>query len=1275
MDQRLLLYLFGNALERGLLDGSDVRRSIQFLSQPDAALDESIWQALDTTAEALGVSVPKCGMLASELVGALPLDDSDTQLMDALLAYAPNIEDPGEPADEDTSVVVLDHPDLPDVQADEDELVREDDGGTLAFDPPQPANNPDKTAPDVTVNEFIYGDAVDTHLNITDGGLAPGTDATLDFSGKAPSLARHAAGGKKARRKDKAASTDATLKDDPRDSSTLAGILAGEDLVGTSIKLANDDSRASARLHKERYNVERELARGGMGKVLIAKDSDLGRSVAMKVMLHGGQNKDMALRFVEEAQVTGQLEHPNIIPIYDIGRNKANELYFTMKLVRGRTLEDVLKSKRLPNDPRERELTLRDFLEIFLKVCDGMAFAHSAGCVHRDLKPANIMIGGFGEVQIMDWGLAKIVGAPDKRASGLKIDLGNLTDSKLTMDGSLMGTPSYMPPEQARGEITRIDQRSDVYSLGAILYELIAGSPPFTGETVWEVLKKVREEEPVPPSEASEQPHLRELDAVVLRCLEKDRDDRYQSALELADDIRAYLSGKAVSAATYSPLQLMKKWAGRNKLLVGAAAALVVAVTGALLTLDYLNAREVETSIATFLEEGKQQLEKGNLSDARSAYEKVLALAQDHEEAAKQRDIILVEMANAQAQARADAEQQARDEARQKDRDRADTHHAEAKRLLDAAVKSVRDQLDDALKDRVLRREFDPSGFVAASSEVNQAYALDKENPEIDATRSAVTAQQQALELEWNTLAQSLGRLIEAETLTNAARNDIDSAREALGKAKAARERRDETSVSELIKPVFAELMAAMNGARRAEALLEDIADVQAQYHQAREASFDSLLMLADLSALQGDFNQATTWLEQARGTPVDDKRLSAAEEELRRRKEEAGNLSQHLEDGNQAYTAGDYDKAIAHFESAAALRPDDASIAANIRRCQFAKRVSRAEANMTDKQFVAAHAMLAEAEQFVENQPERLDKIESLRREFSAKVTPYYATALRAAINDVDFETAQRLLSEGLRFAPDAAELRDLEIALIARRDKPEGMVLLPARTFAIGSKDAADNNPERTVTPELCYIAMYEVTVEDYADFVDAKGYDDASLWDAQGQAFLSTLRGTRTPAQWDAQLALPKAPVRGVSLHEAQAYARWLSRSSGRTYRLPSDEEWEVAARYGLENPNSVASLYPWGNEWDGGKLMLERRHLAAIGTAVEDVTPSGIYDMAGSVSEWTLGAEALAFRRGASVMMDQTLCARFGRCVKRTQTSPETRSDDLGFRLVMVIGQRE
>jgi len=281
-------------------------------------------------------------------------------------------------------------------------------------------------------------------------------------------------------------------------------------------------------------------------------------------------------RFLEEAQVTGQLEHPGIVPIHELGLDESGHVYFTMRLVRGRDLRSVIE-KVHAGDP---EWSQTRVLDVLLRACDAMAYAHSRGVIHRDLKPGNIMAGRFGESYVMDWGLAKIVGRADlhdlriapedtppesERAGVASSD----PDSPLmTRDGTVVGTPAYMSPEQARGQVEELGPQSDVYAMGAILYTVLSGRVPHVepGEQVGarEVLHRVRTGPPA-RIETLVPGVSMELAAICERAMAREFRDRYLDMSELAADLRAYLEQRVVRAYATGPVAEMRKWIQRNK--------------------------------------------------------------------------------------------------------------------------------------------------------------------------------------------------------------------------------------------------------------------------------------------------------------------------------------------------------------------------------------------------------------------------------------------------------------------------------------------------------------------------------------------------------------------------------------------------------------------------------------------------------------------------------------------------------------------------------------
>jgi serine/threonine-protein kinase len=371
----------------------------------------------------------------------------------------------------------------------------------------------------------------------------------------------------------------------------------------------------------EKYQLFGEIARGGMGAVLRGRDVDLGRELAVKVLLEAHKDKpELVKRFVEEAQIGGQLQHPGIVPVYELGGFADRRPYFTMKLVKGRTLAALLGERRrvsAPSFPRQTTpganatgLTgtasadatglaadLPRFLSIFESVAQTMAYAHTRGVIHRDLKPSNIMVGSFGEVQVMDWGLAKVLPKdrtaadepPETPEPAVPVSVIHTarsdSDADASTAGSVLGTPGYMAPEQARGETAAVDERADVFGLGAILCEILTGEPAFVGRSPGETLRKAGRGE-VSEAFARLDACGAEVELIALAndCLAPEPEDRPRSARQVSERVTAYLTGvqerlRQTELARVEASARAEEERKRRKLTLGLAAAVLSLVT------------------------------------------------------------------------------------------------------------------------------------------------------------------------------------------------------------------------------------------------------------------------------------------------------------------------------------------------------------------------------------------------------------------------------------------------------------------------------------------------------------------------------------------------------------------------------------------------------------------------------------------------------------------------------------------------------------------------
>jgi serine/threonine-protein kinase len=400
--------------------------------------------------------------------------------------------------------------------------------------------------------------------------------------------------------------------DDPEINATLGHVGSGSSHGSTQD--GDDDRTASyavgtATSDGQRFRVLRPHAKGGLGAVFVALDSELNREVALKQILdHHADDPLSRQRFLIEAEITGGLEHPGIVPVYGLGTYGDGRPYYAMRFVKGDSLKESIERFHRPEESRgtgilpvtarrdtgwkpvplqdhdlgRRSLELRRLLRRFLDVCNAIDYAHSRGVLHRDLKPGNIIVGQHGETLVVDWGLAKPLGRVEPgQSSGERLLVPSSgSGSASTLPGSALGTPAYMSPEQACGELDRLGPRSDVYSLGATLYCLLTGRQPFASEDLGEVLRKVQRGDFIPPRQLD--PAIdRALEAVCLKAMALQPEERYATARALADDVERWTADEPVSAWREPLTRRLRRWARRNRTAVSvAAASVLVAVVG-----------------------------------------------------------------------------------------------------------------------------------------------------------------------------------------------------------------------------------------------------------------------------------------------------------------------------------------------------------------------------------------------------------------------------------------------------------------------------------------------------------------------------------------------------------------------------------------------------------------------------------------------------------------------------------------------------------------------
>ena len=386
---------------------------------------------------------------------------------------------------------------------------------------------------------------------------------------------------------------------DPEFGTTLSMVTSGDESTeDRDAGRAAGDVVGTATSDGQRFRVLRPHAKGGLGAVFVALDEELHREVALKQILdRHADDPNSRARFVLEAEITGGLEHPGIVPVYGLGAYTDGRPYYAMRFIRGDSLKEAIDAfhriagsapsagrgsgpRPVGSDLGSRQLGLRKLLRSFTDVCNTIEYAHSRGVLHRDIKPSNVIVGKHGETLVVDWGLAKSVDRADLGSSPDESGLGPPQTSSLahTIPGSAMGTPAYMSPEQAAGQLDRLGPRSDVYSLGATLYYLLTGRPPFANEDVGAILRQVQQGEFVSPRTLD--PSIdRALDAVCQKAMATRPENRYGSCRELAGDIERWLADEPVSAHREPASARLLRWGRRHRtLVVGLAATLLAAV-------------------------------------------------------------------------------------------------------------------------------------------------------------------------------------------------------------------------------------------------------------------------------------------------------------------------------------------------------------------------------------------------------------------------------------------------------------------------------------------------------------------------------------------------------------------------------------------------------------------------------------------------------------------------------------------------------------------------
>lgn len=1043
--------------------------------------------------------------------------------------------------------------------------------------------------------------------------------------------------------------------------------------LGQGVKIGSPNTGALARLKKtskkKRYSVVREIARGGMGKVIEVEDNDLRRSVALKVLRKEMlDRKDLVERFLEEAQITGQLEHPNIVPVHEIGVDGRGNLYFTMKLVEGEELSSIIKRLKKKDPSAQRAYPVSRLVDVFIKVCEGVAFAHSRGVIHRDLKPANIMVGRFGEVQIMDWGVAKIVGRKEDTADRAVVSDRQEDDASRTMAGSILGTPSYMSPEQARGEVNSMGPEADIFSLGVILYELLALTTPWTAQTSAQVLDQVKNYDPDPPTKMSPDRRIPpELDQLAMKCLVKAPHKRIGSPQELIDNLRSWQEGGTLAAVEYSIGQLIGKWIVRHKVMVITSLLVIGAlIAGGIGVAQYFEqqnlqrANDLVAGAQGTYAEAQVAFDTGNFSKAEDLGTKAsgdansaLLLNPDSEEAKNLQVEANILVASVKSTLREQAE--AATEARERERRLGELRDAlkSANDKLAGAKERESNGEDMATLDeayRTARASFESVGTIRVDgADEEKAEALKAIN-EIDNWLDDFDERKQN--------AEDLKRL---RALVTSADESLKAAR-ALDKTEYDKATHNLNQTISLADQAIAISVSGKAGDQlRGEAL-----DIKAQ----------AALRFAKRAMDTNRYDVADLMLNTATGTGRLATEIGETRTVLDKKIEEQSRFTRLLTAARNAIAEESW--GLAQSEIGAALKEAETSEYATDKDRNELKRMLQLakleELYLTDSRATTSEQLTEVYNGYITLLKELTDP------DFNSRALTYKDDVRRrlgiALYNEgkesEDNRVKGELLERALEYITDKAAITEIRSALsdiklaIAMENVAEGLVLLPRGDFVVGSNRDGDNNAQRIFEhQDFVFIDRYLVTNEEFKAFVDASAYTNPELWHTDAVTYLSLFvdsTGQPGPANWaeggfDPSLA--KYPVGGISWYEADAYARWAGK------RLATPEEWEIAAGAPKAGESGEVGDYPFGPRDNGPQAgVMEARE---VGTTEWDRSPLGVRDMGSNLSEWTGAAESnRAIVKGAEPGLRAELFFRYARRAKNSVAQLLDRSYGRGFR---------
>jgi formylglycine-generating enzyme required for sulfatase activity/tRNA A-37 threonylcarbamoyl transferase component Bud32 len=900
----------------------------------------------------------------------------------------------------------------------------------------------------------------------------------------------------------------------------------GATVIGAVETVQGVEGFPGARARFGGYELLERVAEGGMGVVFKARQTSLNRTVALKVMRGGGlASESRRRRFLLEAEAAAGLDHPGIVSVHEIGE-VAGYPFYTMDFVDGLFLDDYAAREGL--SPREVCALVRS-------VASAVQYFHLHGIIHRDLKPENILVDQRGVPKIIDFGIAR-------RLEGTW---------HTTVEGDVLGTLHYVSPEQAAGRVREVDTRSDIYALGAILYELLTGAPPWDGLEQAALLLAIQREDP--PSVQAKNPTVpADLEAIVGKAMAKKRERRYQSAAELALDLDRFERGLPIMARPATLLYRARRAARRHLPLtvaVGVALSLLL-VLGVVHALSVAARRRAVAALLAAAEDVAR-----SAAEREASLQRVLFLDPGNVVAQGRLDVLFEKRRRVETELARERAQREANAIKERDRARLEAEQ----RALSDATERARALLEEAAAEgndlraiRLLGEALD----VVPKGERELRSRIEERRIELDLrqVRLALDAGQAGLAEFWLEDAQRLSS-------TPPQRAKVDA--------------------------LATEVAGLAHGQRDLE---------QARAFMA-----------------SGDWIAARTKLEQARAQGLGSADLEKDRALVAQRcLERALTL---LEEGRARLSHGDAPGGLAAAEEALRFEPGLAGVQEVIAGCEARiahdARRDAAELSLRPDGRARALEVLAEASRLV-TAPEL---VASLQRELAA----------RARLADPQLS--------GLVFVPDVPEL-----------------------------------------SVAAFYMERTAVTNREFEAFTAAKGYEQPELWDPEARPLLPSFRSG--PRGWsDGGYGGPanaERPVRGVTVHEARAFARWRSRTTGRRWRLPTEREWEVAA--GWDPATSRLRTYPWGETFHASALVLDARVPARVGAMKEDTSPLGLVDASGNVRQWVERPGLEPGVHGADFASDEP-GARYYARVQTIATPGPTPSTEvvkrIGFRLVREI----